>query len=286
MRRRFLGIIAALFLCVLAGGNRADAQQILPAPTGLTIAEDVPQAPDSFSHSASLSWKAVTFSEPFEYIVEVSVPPRTGGSADFAELARVAASAAPRQIISTLAWRGPYCFRVRVAANSTLGEPSAPVCVPKTSEAAPFDVRNLRVEFAPSFLYAELSWDYGAFPAPLTIQRSVTGSFDSPRSWQTITEEAPAREHETGVDFRDGPLGAPGNWYCYRAKVTDDAPDVIWSEEACAARPVVDGPRAPDVGNSPVEPLRGFELGLELKFAGAFLLLAGLVHWLRVRGWR
>ncbi len=279
---RVLMILAAMPAIAVGLVAPAFAQEPLPTPTGLVIDRNVPQVPDSFRYSARLSWQPVSLDAPFEYVVEVSVPPRAGGDAPYGVLARIPGSSAPQLIIFTSPWLGPTCFRVRTDLEGTIGEASAPLCVAKVSDVAPFDITDLHVELGANGRSALLSWDYGAQSTRrLTIQRSLSGSLFGSRNWETIATEAEARNDGPPPNYVDSPLTEPG-WYCYRAKLAGDLPDLIWSNEACVARPVIDGPLAPDLGNSFEGVHRNFLWHWEFAIAGALWILSVAI-WLPSR---
>lgn len=258
----------------------------LPAPAGLIYKMDVPRPPDGADDYGSIRWDPVSVGEPFVYVFEESVPPRAGGAAPYVEIERIPSSVELRQIVATSPWRGPYCFRVHIRAAGREGPPSVPLCLPKVTEHAPFDVLNVRAELSNSFTFITVSWEYQYFQSDLAMERSVALSLSMPRDWKPLATIVGASAGNSRSPYVDRQLSGPG-WYCYRMAQAANFVDRVWSDEACVARPVVDfgpGPFPPDAGNS--KAARHDNFREELALCGLLLMLVGAASWPLFRGYR
>jgi len=269
-----------------------------PAPSDIPVPaavrwETIVQPPDLGGVLRIFAWDWPEASG-FDAVVEASVQPRGFSDviAPFRTHARVGGSEPPRVSVTTLNWRGPYCFRVRFAAGGELGEPSAAACIPRTVDAAPYDIQAVRTRQIENpnsgpepRRTVELSWEYRYFPTTVTVQRA-NGARPAEEDWRTIADGVPARVDQNIGRFVDtSPLtGYPGH-ACYRVKANlgdqlEFGEDALWSPETCIAwpRPISD-PAPPDVGNSRTRSLDSRSLAVEAAALTSALGLFTAASW-------
>jgi hypothetical protein len=190
-------------------------------------------------------------------IIEASVEPRLFSDVvpPFVTYARIAASEPPKVSVTTLPWRGTYRFRVRFTRDGQVGEPSPVAIIPRSADIAPYDILNFSVVQRPLSRTAKLTWEYRFRPTTVTIQRANL-ALPAEEDWQTIATDVPARSDGDIGEFVD-PHTMPGT-ACYRARANIGGPlefgeDSIWSPQQCTtwAQGPIDGPLAPDAGNTP-----------------------------------